>query len=64
MTMTQSSRSTELEDRFSTEAAFRSVAWDGNARGYIPAEPPKYGQSGFPAIWWYDAERAAKSKRS
>lgn len=39
----------------------RTARWDRFGR---PAEPPKYGQSGFPAIWWYDAERAAKSKRS
>jgi microcin C transport system substrate-binding protein len=39
----------------------RTARWDRFGR---PPEPPKYGQSGFPAIWWYDAERAAKSKRS
>jgi len=40
----------------------RTARWDRFGR---PAELPKYGLSGFPAIWWYDAEKAAKSgKRS
>ena len=40
----------------------RTARWDRFGR---PGEPPKYGQSGFPFIWWYDAERAAKlGKRS
>ncbi|WP_338695397.1 extracellular solute-binding protein [Bradyrhizobium sp. 26S5] len=39
----------------------RTARWDRFGR---PAELPKYGQSGFPAIWWYDADRAAKLKRS
>jgi microcin C transport system substrate-binding protein len=26
---------------------------------------PKYGVSGFPTVWWYDADKAAKiGKRS
>lgn len=39
----------------------RTARWDRFGR---PAELPKYGQSGFPAIWWYDSDRAAKLKRS
>lgn len=40
----------------------RTARWDRFGR---PAELPKYGLSGFPAIWWYDADKAAKlSKRS
>jgi microcin C transport system substrate-binding protein len=40
----------------------RTARWDRFGR---PPEPPKYGQSGFPAIWWYDADKAAKiGKRS
>jgi microcin C transport system substrate-binding protein len=40
----------------------RTARWDRFGR---PVELPKYGQSGFPAIWWYDADRAAKiGKRS
>lgn len=40
----------------------RTARWDRFGR---PPEPPKYGLSGFPAIWWYDADKAAKSgKRS
>ena len=35
----------------------RTARWDRFGR---PAELPKYGQSGFPAIWWYDAGKAAK----
>ncbi len=35
----------------------RTARWDRFGR---PAELPKYGLSGFPAIWWYDAARAAR----
>ncbi|UGV28019.1 ABC transporter substrate-binding protein [Rhodopseudomonas boonkerdii] len=36
----------------------RTARWDRFGR---PPEPPKYGQSGFPSIWWWDAEKAAKT---
>jgi microcin C transport system substrate-binding protein len=40
----------------------RTARWD---RFGQPAEMPKYGLSGFPTIWWWDADRAAKlGKRS
>jgi microcin C transport system substrate-binding protein len=40
----------------------RTARWDRFGR---PSEMPKYGQSGFPAIWWFDADRAARiGKRS
>lgn len=40
----------------------RTARWDRFGR---PETMPKYGQSAFPTIWWYDAERAAKiGKRS
>lgn len=40
----------------------RTARWDRFGR---PAELPKYGQSAFPSIWWYDADKAAKiGKRS
>jgi microcin C transport system substrate-binding protein len=40
----------------------RTARWD---RFGHPAELPKYGLSGFPAIWWYDADKAARiGKRS
>jgi microcin C transport system substrate-binding protein len=40
----------------------RTARWDRFGR---PTELPKYGQSAFPAIWWYDADKAAKiGKRS
>ena len=40
----------------------RTARWDRFGR---PAELPKYGQSAFPSIWWYDAEKAARiGKRS
>jgi len=40
----------------------RTARWDRFGR---PAEMPKYGLSGFPAIWWFDAEKAARiGKRS
>jgi microcin C transport system substrate-binding protein len=35
----------------------RSARWDRFAR---PAVLPQYGMSGFPTVWWWDAERAAK----
>jgi len=35
----------------------RTARWD---RFSHPAELPKYGQSSFPSIWWYDADKAAK----
>ena len=40
----------------------RYARWDRFSR----AEPlPKYGRSGFPAQWWYDADKAARiGKRS
>jgi microcin C transport system substrate-binding protein len=40
----------------------RYARWDR----FSHAEPlPKYGRSGLPSLWWYDAEKAAKiGKRS
>src|SRR4029079_10661100 len=40
----------------------RYARWDR----FSHAEPlPKYGRSGLPALWWYDAEKAARiGKRS
>lgn len=35
----------------------RTARWDRFGR---PAELPKYGQSGFPFVWWYDADKAAR----
>jgi microcin C transport system substrate-binding protein len=35
----------------------RTARWDRFGR---PSELPKYGQSGFPFIWWYDADKAAR----
>ena len=40
----------------------RTARWDRFGR---PSELPKYGLSAFPALWWFDADRAAKiGKRS
>ena len=40
----------------------RTARWDRFGR---PSELPKYGLSGFPQLWWFDAERAARNgKRS
>ncbi|HEU4805755.1 MAG TPA: extracellular solute-binding protein [Nitrobacter sp.] len=40
----------------------RTARWDRFGR---PADMPKYGLSAFPALWWYDADKAAKvGKRS
>ncbi len=41
-----------------TYSKVRTARWDRFGR---PPEPPKYGQSGFPSIWWWDAEKAAKT---
>ena len=35
-----------------------TARWDRFAR---PKLLPEYGGSGFPTIWWYDAEKAAKT---
>ncbi|MBO0756932.1 MAG: ABC transporter substrate-binding protein, partial [Bradyrhizobiaceae bacterium] len=35
----------------------RTARWDRFGR---PDPMPKYGLSGFPQLWWWDAERAAK----
>ncbi|MFK4512458.1 extracellular solute-binding protein [Bradyrhizobium daqingense] len=35
----------------------RTARWDRFGR---PAELPRYGQSSFPFIWWYDADKAAR----
>jgi microcin C transport system substrate-binding protein len=40
----------------------RTARWDRFGR---PSELPKYGQSAFPSVWWFDAEKAARiGKRS
>ncbi len=36
----------------------RTARWDRFGR---PSELPKYGQSGFPTLWWHDADKAAKN---
>jgi microcin C transport system substrate-binding protein len=36
----------------------RTARWDRFGR---PSELPKYGLSGFPQLWWFDAERAARN---
>lgn len=38
----------------------RTARWDRFGR---PTELPKYGQPGFPTIWWFDKERADKIGR-
>ncbi|HLX16456.1 MAG TPA: extracellular solute-binding protein [Bradyrhizobium sp.] len=40
----------------------RTARWDRFGR---PPELPKYGQAAFPALWWFDADKAARiGKRS
>ena len=39
----------------------RAARWDRFSR---PDPLPKYGVTGFPSLWWYDADKAAKIKRS
>jgi microcin C transport system substrate-binding protein len=36
----------------------RTARWDRFGR---PDPLPKYGVSGFPSVWWWDAEKAAKT---
>ncbi len=36
----------------------RTARWDRFSR---PAALPKYGMSAFPALWWWDAEKAART---
>jgi microcin C transport system substrate-binding protein len=36
----------------------RYARWD---RFGHPGTPPKYGVAGFPSLWWWDAEKAAKT---
>jgi microcin C transport system substrate-binding protein len=36
----------------------RTARWDRFGR---PEKLPEYGSSSFPTIWWWDAERAAKT---
>jgi microcin C transport system substrate-binding protein len=40
-----------------TYTKVRTARWDRFGR---PSELPRYGQSGFPVIWWYDADKAAR----
>jgi microcin C transport system substrate-binding protein len=35
----------------------RTARWDRFGK---PDDMPAYGQAAFPAIWWWDAERAAR----
>ncbi|HZP77872.1 MAG TPA: extracellular solute-binding protein [Pseudolabrys sp.] len=40
-----------------TYGKVRTARWDRFTR---PSEMPKYGNAAFPAIWWWDAQKAAK----
>jgi microcin C transport system substrate-binding protein len=40
-----------------TYSKVRTARWDRFGR---PEELPRYGQSGFPFVWWYDADKAAR----
>jgi microcin C transport system substrate-binding protein len=44
-----------------TYGKVRSARWDRFGR---PDNMPKYGTSAFPAIWWWDQQKAAKAQRS
>jgi microcin C transport system substrate-binding protein len=41
-----------------TYGKVRSARWDRFGR---PDELPKYGAAAFPTVWWWDAQKAAKS---
>lgn len=42
-----------------TYGKVRTARWDRFGR---PDEMPKYGSSAFPTIWWWDADKAVKSR--
>jgi microcin C transport system substrate-binding protein len=44
-----------------TYGKVRTARWDRFSR---PKDMPKYGLSAFPGIWWWDAEKAAKTGRA
>ena len=44
-----------------TYGKVRSARWDRFGR---PDTMPKYGTAAFPAIWWWDAQKAVKAQRS
>jgi microcin C transport system substrate-binding protein len=44
-----------------TYGKLRTARWD---RFGHPKELPRYGAAAFPTIWWWDAEKAAKTTRS
>ena len=44
-----------------TYGKVRTARWDRFGR---PADMPKYGLSAFPNIWWWDADKAAKTRRA
>jgi microcin C transport system substrate-binding protein len=41
-----------------TYGKVRTARWDRFGR---PGELPKYGASGFPTVWWWEAQKAAKT---
>ena len=41
-----------------TYGKVRTARWDRFGR---PHELPKYGAAAFPTVWWWDAEKAAKT---
>jgi microcin C transport system substrate-binding protein len=42
-----------------TYGKVRTARWDRFGR---PNEMPKYGNSAFPTVWWWDAEKAARTR--
>jgi microcin C transport system substrate-binding protein len=42
-----------------TYGKVRTARWDRFGR---PDELPKYGMSAFPTVWWWDADKAAKTR--
>jgi microcin C transport system substrate-binding protein len=42
-----------------TYGKVRTARWDRFSR---PDEMPKYGASAFPTVWWWDADKAAKTR--
>ena len=39
----------------------RTARWDRFGR---PAKLPRYNEPAFPTIWWWDADKAARTARS
>ena len=42
------------------QCTYRIRATRAGIASAVPSRLPKYGRSGFPSLWWYDADKAAR----